>query len=121
MMSRTLRLSTSFLLFITLCSLNCFSQEIVTVKSPDGNIEVLLRSKNGSAFYSILAGDQIFLQDSSLGLETSIGDFSENLKFISSKHSAISETYHLNRAKVSQVDYEANELEIPSLMRIMTP
>ncbi|MGA9326774.1 MAG: glycoside hydrolase family 97 catalytic domain-containing protein [Salegentibacter sp.] len=104
--------TSGFLFFsIALFSLNCFSQTTETVKSPGNHLAVEIHlDEQGELFYNIRYDDQVFLEDSPLGLESSIGDFSEDLKFISSEQHHISENYELNHAKVSKVDYEANEL-----------
>jgi len=85
------------------------AQNPVSVKSPDSKLEVKLESSNGRAFYSIVLNGKTFLEESPLGLMTSIGNFADNLTYVSETRRAISETYELDRAKISQVDYKANE------------
>ncbi|CAL65682.1 glycoside hydrolase family 97 protein [Christiangramia forsetii] len=102
-----------FLLILSslLLSVNLFAQTLSSAKSPDANLEVILKlNENGSPLYQIQLGDKVFLEESPLGMKTSIGDFSENLNFISSEVDAVSETYQMDRAKISQIDYKANEL-----------
>ncbi len=87
------------------------AQNLDTVKSPDGNLEIQLKlGEEGRLSYNIRLKNEIFLEESPLGMKTSIGDFSNGLSYISSFKSVISETYQLDRAKVSKVDYSANEL-----------
>lgn len=87
------------------------SQIVGNVKSPDKNLSLKIKiNDNGELFYHIQLKGEVFMEDSPLGMKTSIGDFSTGLKFISTKDSTISETYQMDRAKVSKVNYTANEL-----------
>ena len=85
------------------------AQNSVSVKSPDSKLEVKLESFNGRAFYSVELNGKTFLEESPLGLITSVGNFADSLTFVSETSRSINETYELNRAKVSHVDYRANE------------
>ncbi|MCM4157307.1 glycoside hydrolase family 97 protein [Gramella sp. AN32] len=99
------------LLLLSASSFGMLAQTVGNVKSPDKNLSVELKlNENGALLYHIQLKDEVFLEDSPLGLKTSIGDFSTGLKFISTKDSAISETYEMDRAKVSKVNYTAREL-----------
>ncbi|PHQ28939.1 glycoside hydrolase family 97 protein [Leeuwenhoekiella nanhaiensis] len=86
------------------------AQTPAKVSSPDGHISVTVRLENGKPVYSVAHDSDIFLEDSPLGLKTSIGDFSEGLTIESSASNTIADSYELNRAKVSKVQYNANEL-----------
>lgn len=86
------------------------AQTPAKVSSPDGHISVTVRLEKGKPVYSVAHDSEVFLEDSSLGLKTSIGDFSEGLTFESSASNTIEDSYELNRAKVSKVQYNANEL-----------
>ncbi len=86
------------------------AQMPLIVESPDGAMQVELIVKQGKLTYSVQYQHETFLESSPLGLETSIGDFSSELKFVSDQHQRIQQSYTLNRAKVSQVDYLANQL-----------
>tara|TARA_R110002050_G_scaffold251241_2_gene389404 strand:- start:22818 stop:24773 length:1956 start_codon:yes stop_codon:yes gene_type:complete len=96
----------SFLFFTQIT----FSQTPLSIKSPDGTIDVKINVTNGKPSYSIQYGSNAFLEESPLGLQTSIGDFTKELVYESSKASSINTEYTLNKAKVSQVKYHANEL-----------
>lgn len=87
-----------------------FSQTPLSVKSPDGIIDVKIELTEGKPFYSIQYGNKAFLEVSPLGLQTSIGDFTKELVYESFETSSINTEYTLNKAKVSQVKYLANEL-----------
>ena len=94
-----------------LLTVNISAQSVSSAESPDANLEVSLTlDENGSVLYEIQLGDKVFLEESPLGMKTSMGDFSENLDFISEEVNAISERYEMKNAKISQVDYKANEL-----------
>lgn len=86
------------------------SQTVATVKSPDQNITVHLNLDNGSLFYEAFYETTPFLEKSPLGLQTSLSDFSQNLVYISSSTKSIDESYELQKAKVSHVNYHANAL-----------
>lgn len=89
---------------------NSINAQIAELKSPNEKIHLQLHENDGKISYDIHYSEEQFLEDSPLGLKTSLGDFSANLKFISSEENTIENSYDLNRAKVSHVDYKANEL-----------
>ena len=82
------------------------------VSGPDGKLNVKVVLDNGSPFYSITYNDKVFLERSPLGLKTSIGDFSKQLKVAGQRSKQIEEDYNLNRSKQSKVHYKANELAV---------
>ena len=90
--------------------LTAFCQDLASVTGPDGRLSVSISLKNGSPFYSIWYEKEQFIDPSPLGLRTSIGDFSTGLSFVSSSKRSLDESYTMNRGKVSQVHYQANEL-----------
>ncbi|WBL22764.1 glycoside hydrolase family 97 protein [Zunongwangia sp. HRR-M8] len=93
-----------------LLSQSISAQKTEQLKSPDGNISVELKNNSGKISYDIRYKNEVFLEDSPLGLETSIGDFSKNLENSSFQKDHIESSYELKKAKVSHVDYIANEL-----------
>lgn len=88
---------------------NLIAQEQM-VTGPDKNLVVKVSLKNGSLNYSVTYKDKPILEESPLGLQTNIGDYSRNLSYISQKENSIDETYTLDRIKTSRVHYIANEL-----------
>ncbi|WP_018984865.1 glycoside hydrolase family 97 protein [Salinimonas chungwhensis] len=80
----------------------------VTIASPDGNIKVVVDSASQSPDYTVELNDETFIEPSSLGLMTSLGDFSKNLKYVAHKNTQHDEKYELTHGKVSQVHYQAN-------------
>lgn len=100
-----------FLFVLVFANTLVFSQSGSSVKSPNGKLKVTLNlNENGTPMYGVNLNGEIFLEDSPLGMKTSLGDFSENLEFVNNRERKISESYEMDRAKVSKVDYHANEL-----------
>ncbi|MDN3670445.1 glycoside hydrolase family 97 catalytic domain-containing protein [Echinicola jeungdonensis] len=101
-----------YLFNVVLCAFSFCSlaQEPVMVKGPDSKLEVEVEVKEGTPFYTVSYEGEVFLEPSPLGLNTSIGNFSESMTYISHETRAIKESYELKKSKVSQVNYEANEL-----------
>ncbi len=81
----------------------------MTIKSPDSQLQVDLTLESGKAYYQVQYKGKPFIEKSALGLTTSIGDFSKNLTYVSEQTNSINQTYQLDRAKVSQVNYQANQ------------
>ena len=105
------KFSLSLFFFISILSVEWVNaQTSLEVSGPDGHIKALLALKKGKPVYTVLLDDVVFLEESPLGLITSIGDFAEDLRFEKSSKHSISESYELKKAKVSHVDYSANEL-----------
>ncbi len=104
---RKLTLLAALLLTVVFCR----AQE-ATVAGPDGNLAVKITLKEGVPTYSVTYKNKTFLEDSPLGMVTNVGDFSKEMTLVKSsdKISPIQETYTLNRSKVSQINYQANEI-----------
>lgn len=101
--------TTSLLLFSALIPLSVCAQ-ITTVESPDGRLAVALNLKDGKAVYNVTYDDLQVLDDSPLGLNSSIGDFTKGFSQKGYDVNTIDETYTLDRSKVAEVHYVANEL-----------
>ncbi|WP_167596838.1 glycoside hydrolase family 97 protein [Leeuwenhoekiella sp. ZYFB001] len=104
------RIASLVSLFVILTGQTAWCQLPVKVSSPDKHIAVEVGLQDQKPVYSIHLDDVLFMEDSPLGLKTSIGDFSEGLSYAAQGTSAIKETYDLKKAKVSHVEYQANEL-----------
>ncbi|MEN2412263.1 glycoside hydrolase family 97 protein [Flavobacterium mesophilum] len=98
----------SFFLFSITYSLQAQKTEAF---SPDKNIKLEISVTNGNAFYNIHFQNNEFLGQSPLGLVSTAGDFSKNLKLVGSTKEKIQESYKLDRSKTSQVNYKANQLK----------
>ena len=95
---------------LTLTTSQVWSQLPAIVSSPDDRIKVHIQLEDQKPICSVQLDGIVFLEDSPLGLKTSIGDFSEGLSFAAQSSTAIAKTYELKKAKVSHVEYQANEL-----------
>ena len=82
------------------------------VKSPDGAIAVKFSLKEGNPSYAVLLKGKTVLEESPLGLETSIGSFSAGLKAAGTETQKLDEHYTLPHGKVSDVHYQANEMTV---------
>ncbi|QIA08079.1 glycoside hydrolase family 97 protein [Draconibacterium halophilum] len=78
--------------------------------SPDGKLVVSVKIDNGVPVYSVLLNGKTFIKESPLGMETNIGDFTQELTLSESvERSEIHDSYELRNIKQSKVDYKANE------------
>ena len=68
-----------------------------TVKSPDGRLILKVAVKNDMPYYTIDYNGITMLEDSPLGLITSVGDFSKALQISSAKEGKIDEEFGLNK------------------------
>ncbi|SHM31092.1 glycoside hydrolase family 97 protein [Flavobacterium saccharophilum] len=102
-------MSFKYILCLCLCGFFKLNAQSV-VKSPDGKLKVSLSVSNGLPLYSITYNEKTFLENSPLGLKTSVGDFSTELVLNTDvNQNKIDETYELPNIKQHNVHYEANE------------
>lgn len=90
---------------------NSVNAQTISALSPDKKIKLEVNTINGSLYYNLFYENDEFLANSHLGLKSSVGDFTKELKLINSQTTKIQESYKLNRSKVSKVNYKANELK----------
>lgn len=95
------------LLLVSFTSLTLSSQNQI-ITSPDSNLKVNLQLKAGKPIYSVTYKGKVMLEDSPLGFVTNIGDFSQNLSYVSYKESKESKSYTLKTTKKSEINTEAN-------------
>src|SRR5574344_113445 len=82
----------------------------LTVSSPDGNMLVTLSNETGKTTYSVTYKGTPFINASPLGLNTNVGDFTQEMALSDQvKRRTVDETYALPNIKKSQVHYTANE------------
>lgn len=93
-----------------LLSIGQLRADSIVVKSPDNLLTVSVRVDKGNPSYDVVYNGKVILEKSPLGLITTIGDFSKDMKFIASKSAKIDDSYTLDRAKKSNVHYQANQL-----------
>ena len=80
------------------------------VASPDGKLVVTINDNNGKPTYQVSLDGKVFLENSALGLNTNIGDFTQGMTMSEvSVVKAINDSYQLDRIKKSHVDYHANQ------------
>ncbi len=83
--------------------------------SPDNKLLLSVNLDAGKISYSVNYDGAIMLEESPLGVVTSVGDFSQNLKEAGTSENEINEQYTLDRIKTSYVNYRANELVVSYL------
>ena len=82
------------------------------ITSPDGRWDVTVYNDNGLAEYSVTYDGKQMLTRSRLGLNTNVGDYTQNLTMTGAKTSMVSKEYDLSRSKTSHVKYSANTLTL---------
>lgn len=83
----------------------------VKLLSPDNKLAIIIADESGMPCYSIVYNNKEFLKKSPLGLNTNIGEFSQQLSIGSNvERSTINESYRLEKIKHSNVTYIANEV-----------
>ncbi|MET0946048.1 MAG: glycoside hydrolase family 97 catalytic domain-containing protein [Flavobacterium sp.] len=102
----------SFKYVLCLCLVSFFELSAQSVvKSPDGKLKVSVVVANGMPSYSIIYNEKTFVENSPLGLKTSVGDFTAGLVLKADvDQNKIDETYDLPNIKQRVVHYEANEV-----------
>ena len=81
-----------------------------TVTSPDGKLSVNVSCRDGQPTYSLTYQGMAVILDSPLGLNTTIGDFTQGLMLKSvSEVKAVSDSYDMTSVKKSHISYTANE------------
>mgnify|MGYP006164411713 CR=1 FL=1 len=93
-----------------LLQISSFAQENVSILSPDKQLKVSLAVTEGKANYSVTYQGITVLDNSPLGLATSIGDFSKSLTFVKKEEKQIDKTYQQSRIKKSSIHYVANQV-----------
>ena len=100
------------LLSLCLSPIFLYGQDI---QSPDGLLKVVLKSESEKTTYVVTYKNKTMLEESPLGLESTIGDFSTGLTFLSESKKQIEENYYLPNGKTSRIHYLANELTVSYL------
>ncbi|WP_319505670.1 glycoside hydrolase family 97 catalytic domain-containing protein [Bacteroides graminisolvens] len=100
------------LLSLSLSPIFLYGQDI---QSPDGLLKVILKSESEKTTYVVTYKNKTMLEESPLGLESTIGDFSTGLTFLSESKKQIEENYYLPNGKTSRIHYLANELTVSYL------
>ena len=81
-----------------------------TITSPDGHLAVNVSCQDGVPTYCVTLDADTVLLPAPLGLNTTIGDFTQGLTLKSvSEVKPVSESYDMNSVKKSHITYTANE------------
>ena len=96
------------MVFLAGCLATAFAND-QRVASPDGKLVVTINDEGGKPTYTVSYEGQIVLTPSALGLQTNIGDFTQNLSLKSCDSKTIKDHYTVRNIKQQTVDYEAAE------------
>ena len=96
------------MVFLAGCLATAFAND-QRVASPDGKLVVTINDEGGNPTYTVSYEGQIVLTPSALGLQTNIGDFTQNLSLKSCDSKTIKDHYTVRNIKQQTVDYEAAE------------
>jgi alpha-glucosidase len=85
-----------------------------TVRSPGGDIRLTVThdKRSGALRYTVKSGRAAVIENGSLGITTSVGDFTGGLKPARQSRRVVDETYRLPVGKRSTYRNHANELEL---------
>lgn len=89
---------------------NC--KEQLKLSSPDKQTAIILTVSGGKLSYQVNYQDEVFIKPSTLGLTTSLGDFTGSLSLQSHAYDTVDKQYELSNAKHSQFHYQANSLTV---------
>lgn len=81
------------------------------VSSPDNMLNVTVNCDNGKLYYCVDYRGKRLLDESPLGIEANIGNYSQNLTYRSHNVSTVTDSYSLRTIKQSEVNYSANRLD----------
>lgn len=85
----------------------------IVVFSPDGSIQAeILLDGSGSIKYAVAKGNEIVINQSNMGINTSIGDFRSGLTFESFSSVKVQEEYYMHSGKAEYYSENANETTI---------
>lgn len=83
-----------------------------TVSGPDNNLKVDINVNAGKPVYTIMYKDKVILEESPIGFDSNIGNFSNNISYVSKKEETVEKNYKQDRIKHSDVNYKANKLTV---------
>lgn len=86
---------------------------VPSISSPDGRLNVGFDvTSAGGLTYTVTYDGKTFLDSSPLGFIANTGNYADSLNIIGTETNKISRNYQLDRSKVSDVNYNANELRL---------
>lgn len=83
---------------------------LTTVSSPDGQTTVSVALNNQQLSYSVVKNGSTIIDSSPLGINTSVGDFTNGVSFVSFTTNEVDETYSLPSGKLSSYTNHYREL-----------
>ena len=96
---------------VAILGMSTLAAQDVVVKGPDGKLQLAVFAQNeAKPCYTVSYDGKTMLEKSPLGMNTNIGDFTQNLKLTGHSVDKIDTVYQQTRIKVSNVHYRANEL-----------
>ncbi len=85
----------------------------IAVSSPDDNIKAeIYLDNNGAIKYAVAFGNEIVINQSNMGINTSIGDFRTGLTYVKDSTEKIEETYYMHSGKAEYYSENAFETTI---------
>jgi hypothetical protein len=97
--------------FCLLLSTSLYAQQVGSVTSPDGHLQVNVLLENGNPLYTVTYKGTPMLENSPLGLLTNEGDFSSAMTFVESSNGEVNNEYVQDRIKQSFIKYNAKTLK----------
>lgn len=101
----------TFLFAFFAATASVFAQK-AEINGPDARLKLSFDIEGGVPSYSVTYDGKTVLDPSPLGFTSNIGDFSKSMTFKEKSEKKIDNRYTLNRSKVADVHYVANELQI---------
>lgn len=89
---------------------SAFAANESVVSGPDGKLSVKVGIESGKPYYTVTYGDQVILENSPLGLNSTLGSYQDGMSFVSEASEKVSKSYVQDRIKTSSVKYNANRL-----------
>lgn len=89
-----------------------YAQKEWSAFSPDHSLAIKLSNNNGTLSYQVLAGHEVLIRPSSLGIETSSNNFLSNLSFVKTTSKKIDKQYTLTIGKRKENHATANETSV---------
>ncbi len=97
---------------ILMVQASAMTAQVAAVSSPDGRLKVDIDVRSGRPVYSVLYDGKRMLENSPLGFVANTGDYSKDMTFEGADSTRIDKQYKLNRSKVADVHYVANQLKV---------
>lgn len=92
------------------CIAYCAFASAATIESPDGHLVLTTSLDNGKPVYSVSYDGKTILENSPLGFDTNIGNFTSGLTLLGEKTGEVSKSYDQAKIKKSHIDWKANTL-----------